>query len=38
MDKRLTNRVTRPGEAHALDKTRIVKTWQQFYEDRGYGL
>jgi SAM-dependent methyltransferase len=38
MDKGLTNRATRADELRALDKTRIAKTWQQFYEDRGYGL
>lgn len=28
----------RPNEPHVSDKARIAKTWQQYYEDRGYGL
>ena len=28
----------RPNAPHASDKSRIAKTWQQYYEDRGYGL
>jgi SAM-dependent methyltransferase len=38
MDKRLTNRTTRLDELRSLDRTRIAKTWQQYYEHRGYGL
>jgi SAM-dependent methyltransferase len=38
MDKRLTNGAARPDELCASDKTRIAKTWQQYYEDCGYGL
>jgi SAM-dependent methyltransferase len=28
----------RPNQPHVSDKSRIAKTWQQYYEDRGYGL
>jgi len=28
----------RPNDPHVSDKSRIAKTWQQYYEDRGYGL
>ena len=38
MDMRLINHETQPHELSALDKTTIAKTWQQYYEDRGYGL
>jgi len=38
MDTRLIDHMTQPDELRSLDKTRIAKTWQQYYEDRGYGL
>jgi len=38
MDTRLINHATKPHELSALDKTTIAKTWQQYYEDHGYGL
>jgi len=38
MTKRLIDGATRPGELRTMDKARIAKTWQQYYEDCGYGL
>jgi SAM-dependent methyltransferase len=38
MDARLVIPSHRPNEPHVSDKARITKTWQQYYEDRGYGL
>jgi SAM-dependent methyltransferase len=38
MDTRLIDDRTQPDELCALDKTRIAKTWQQYYENRGYSL
>jgi len=38
MDARLINHATQPHKLNALDMTTIAKTWQQYYEDRGYGL
>ena len=38
MDMRSINHATQPRELSALNKTTIAKTWQQYYEDRGYGL
>ena len=38
MHNNFTNRVTRSDEMRALDKARVAKTWQQYYEDRGYEL
>ena len=32
------NNAARPRALRALDKARIAKTWQQYYEDRGYEL
>jgi SAM-dependent methyltransferase len=32
------DRSVRSGELPALDKTRATRTWQQYYEDRGYEL
>ena len=38
MDSKLVIRSQRPNEPHVSHKARIAKTWQQYYEDRGYGL
>jgi SAM-dependent methyltransferase len=38
MDAKLVIPSQRPNEPHVSDKARIAKTWQQYYEDRGYGL
>lgn len=38
MDTRSIDQATRPHALRALDKATIAKTWQQYYEDRGYGL
>ena len=38
MQEKLIDRAVRPGELHALDKGRIGRTWQQYYEDLGYDL
>ena len=38
MQQILTNGAARPDALRALDKARIAKTWQQYYEDRGYEL
>src|SRR5215468_3616007 len=38
MDTRLIDHATRRDELRALDQTRIARTWQQYYEDRGHGL
>jgi SAM-dependent methyltransferase len=38
MQENLINGAARPHALCALDKTRIAKTWRQYYEDRGYQL
>ena len=38
MQEKLINGVARQNAPRALDKARIAKTWQQYYEDRGYDL
>jgi hypothetical protein len=38
MDAKLVIPSQRPNEPRVSDKARIAKTWQQYYEDRGYGL
>jgi len=38
MQENLTNGAARPDALRALDRERIAKTWQQYYEDRGYEL
>jgi SAM-dependent methyltransferase len=38
MQKNLVNGIARPAARRALDKARIAKTWQQYYEERGYEL
>lgn len=38
MQEKLLNGAARPDALRALDKARIAKTWQQYYEDRGYEL
>jgi SAM-dependent methyltransferase len=38
MDTGLINHGTQADGQGALDKTRIAKTWQKYYEDCGYGL
>jgi SAM-dependent methyltransferase len=38
MDTSLINHATQPGKPRFLDRTRIAKTWEQYYQDRGYGL
>ena len=38
MDTRSINQATQRDALRALDKANIAKTWQQYYEDRGYGL
>jgi SAM-dependent methyltransferase len=34
----LIDHVMQLDEQHSLDETRIIKRWQQYYEDFGYGL
>jgi SAM-dependent methyltransferase len=38
MQQNCNKGAARPNALRALDKARIAKTWQQFYEDRGYEL
>ena len=38
MQENLVNGAARSAAAPALDKARIARTWQQYYEDRGYEL
>jgi SAM-dependent methyltransferase len=38
MQENLINRAARPHAPCGLDKARIAKTWQRYYEDRGYDL
>src|ERR1700756_4913375 len=38
MDAKLVIPSQRQNEPHISDKSRIAKTWQHYYEDRGYGL
>ena len=38
MDTRSINQATQPHALCALDKATTAKTWQQYYQDRGYGL
>ena len=38
MQEILINGAAQPDALQALDKARIAKTWQQYYEDRGYEL
>ena len=38
MEKQLINGAARPDALRILEKARIAKTWQQYYEDRGYEL
>src|SRR5262252_6645212 len=38
MDAKLITRTARPNELRAADKARIARTWQQYYQDCGYGL
>jgi hypothetical protein len=38
MQENLFNGAARPEALGASDKARIAKTWQQYYEDRGYDL
>jgi SAM-dependent methyltransferase len=38
MQKNLVNGAALPGKLRALDRARIAKTWQQYYEERGYDL
>jgi SAM-dependent methyltransferase len=38
MRTNLINGAARPDALRALDRTRIAKIWQQYYEDRGYDL
>jgi SAM-dependent methyltransferase len=38
MHENLINGAARPDAPRALDRARIAKTWQQYYEDRGYEL
>ena len=38
MDAKLSTLAVRSTEPRASDKTRIARTWQQYYEDSGYGL
>jgi SAM-dependent methyltransferase len=38
MDHRLIHPATGPNWLRRSDRTKIVKTWQQYYEDGGYGL
>jgi hypothetical protein len=38
MQENLINGAARPDALPALDKARIARTWQHYYEDRGYDL
>jgi SAM-dependent methyltransferase len=38
MQKKLINGVAPPDALRALDKARIAKTWEQYYQERGYEL
>ena len=38
MQENLINGAAQLAAAPALDKARIARTWQQYYEDRGYDL
>ena len=38
MDAKFIAGPGRPNEPRASDKARIVRTWQHYYEERGYGL
>jgi SAM-dependent methyltransferase len=38
MDAKLITPAVRSTESRPSDKVRIARTWQQYYEDRGYGL
>jgi SAM-dependent methyltransferase len=38
MGAKLLTRSQQPNESRVSDKSRIAKTWQQYYDDRGYGL
>jgi SAM-dependent methyltransferase len=38
MQENLMNGAAQSAAAPALDKARIARTWQQYYEDRGYDL
>src|SRR5215469_98282 len=38
MQEKLIKGAARPDVLCALDKARIVNTWQQYYESRGYEL
>jgi SAM-dependent methyltransferase len=38
MQKNLVNGAALPDKLRALDRARIAKTWQQYYEDCGYEL
>src|SRR6516162_10015133 len=38
MRENLINGAARPDSLRSLDKAKIAKTWQQYYEDRGYEL
>jgi SAM-dependent methyltransferase len=38
MQEHLTNGGARSDALRVLDKARIAKTWQQYYDDRGYEL
>jgi hypothetical protein len=38
MQKKLINEAARPDTLWALDKARIAKKWEQYYQERGYEL
>ena len=38
MPENLINGAAQRDALRALDKAKIAKTWQQYYEDRGYDL
>ena len=38
MDAKFIAGPVRPNEPRASDEARIVRTWQHYYEERGYGL
>jgi SAM-dependent methyltransferase len=38
MQKMLINGAARPDALRALDKARIARTWEQYYQERGYEL
>ena len=38
MDAKSIRSAVRPNELRGTDPSRIVRTWQQYYEDCGYGL